>query len=335
MAAFLSANGYFGLINEATRGTIPATGTVTWFPVIEPTITPNLTWLNDAALRGSPVENYDQVPATRSDDIDFKTYLYADSFPAIVRGLLGGTDSVSGSTSYTHAIKLLNSASTGSQPVSQSFCLFDGANWFTSAGGQADNLSLTFGASAAAEATVKYIGFPYTSATAAPAPFTSLSVTSESLIPAWDTTISVGGTQFTWIEDGTLTIARKTAPIFTLGAQNAYQNFAGPIEVTGKFTAVVNSNADVWSTTATATALVRNQQAVVITLTNPNNTHGAVNDSVAFTMTNAQFKMPKRMLSKAYTSIEVEFTAVADTTDASSGFSPLAFTAINGVSGAY
>ncbi|MDE1828479.1 MAG: hypothetical protein KGH65_04945 [Candidatus Micrarchaeota archaeon] len=335
MAAFLSANGYFGLINEVTRGTTPGTGTVQWIPVIEPTITPNLTWLNDHSLRGSPVENYDQVPATRSDDTEFKSYLYADTIPAVIRALLGGTDTVTGVTSYTHAIKLLNSASTGSQPVSQSLCVFDGANYFQSAGGQADSATITFGASAAAELTAKYIGNPYTNYTTAQAPFTTLSVSTESLIPAWDTAVTIASTPYTWIEDGEITIARKTAPIFTLGAQGPFQNFAGPVEVSGKFTAVINSNADAWTAGATPSALSRGQEAMTIVLTNPNNQHGAVNDSLTFTMSNAQFEHSKRMLSKSYTSVEVRFVAVADTTDASSGYSPLAFTAINGVSAAY
>ena len=155
------------------------------------------------------------------------------------------------------------------------------------------------------------------------------------MIPAWDTTITVAGTTYTYIQDGTLTLARKTAPIFTMGAQAPYQNFAGPIEVTGKFTAVVNSLTDPWSTGSGATALTRSPQALVITFTDPNDSISATQYSVSFTMTQAQFQNVKRTRGKAYTEVEVEFTANADATDATTGYSPIQANIVNATSTAY
>jgi len=335
MAAYLVANSYLGIMPEVARGTLNTGGTPVYIPVTAPQVTPMQTFLRDEALRGSPVMVYDQVQGVRHDEYDAKFYLFADTFPNLVKAVLGGTDTVTGAGPYTHNIKLLNNAAIGSQPQSYSIMDFDGANYFTLLGAQADQLDISFGAEAAAESTVKFMTNPYTSGTSATAPFSSPSLSTVHMIPAWDTTITVGGTTYTYIQDGTLTIARKTAPIFTMGAQAPYQNFAGPIEVTGKFTAVVNSLTDPWSTGSGATALTRSPQALVITFTDPNDSSGGTQYSVSFTMTQAQFQNVKRTRGKAYTEVEVEFTANADATDATTGYSPIQANIVNATSTAY
>ena len=335
MAAYLVANSYLGIMPEATRGTLNSGGTPVYIPVTAPQVTPMQTFLRDEALRGSPVMVYDQVQGVRHDEYDAKFYLFADTFPNLVKAVLGGTDTVTGAGPYTHNIKLLNNASTGSQPQSYSIMDFDGANFFTLLGAQADQLEISFGAEAAAEATVKFMANPYTSGTSATSPFSAPSLSTVHMIPAWDTVISVAGTPYTYISDGTLTIARKTAPIFTMGAQAPYQNFAGPIEVSGKFTAVVNSQSDPWSTGSGATALTRSPQALVITFTDPNDSSGGTQFSVSFTMTQAQFQNVKRTRGKAYTEVEVEFTANADATDATTGYSPIQANIVNATAAPY
>jgi hypothetical protein len=333
--AFLTANSYLGLIAEATRGTLPGSGTPTYIPIQTPQITPMQKFLRDEALRGSPTLVYDQVQGVRHDEVEFKSYLYADTFPLLLTAILGGNDTVTGAGPYNHVIKLYNNPANGSQPKSYSLLDFDGANYFTVTGAQADTLNLTFGAEAAADATIKFFGNPYTSYTSAPAPFTSLSLSTEHMVPAWDTTISVGGTTFTYIANGELMLSRKTQPIFTMGTQAPLVNFAGPLEVTGKFTAVVNSTSDTWSTGTGATALTRSPQAVVITFTDPNDLTGGTAHSISFTMTSTQFHDVKRIRGKEYTEVEVQFTANASTTDATLGFSPIATTTVNGTSTAY
>jgi len=335
MAAYLVANSYLGIMPEVARGTLNTGGTPVYIPVTAPQVTPMQTFLRDEALRGSPVMVYDQVQGVRHDEYDAKFYLFADTFPNLVKAVLGGTDTVTGAGPYTHNIKLLNNASIGSQPQSYSIMDFDGANYFTLLGAQADQLEISFGAEAAAESTVKFFTNPYTSGTSATAPFSSPSLSTVHMIPAWDTTITVAGTTYTYIQDGTLTLARKTAPIFTMGAQAPYQNFAGPIEVTGKFTAVVNSLTDPWSTGSGATALTRSPQALVITFTDPNDSSGGTQYSVSFTMTSTQFHNVKRTRGKAYTEVEVEFTANADATDATTGYSPIQANIVNATSTAY
>ena len=337
--AFLSANSYMGLVVEATRGTLPTGGTPVYIPVTSPQVTPMQTFLRDEAFRGSPTTVYDQVQGVRHDEYDAKFYLFADTFGTLVKATLGGTDTVTGSTVYTHNIKLLNNAAVGSQPQSYSIFDFDGANQFVMTGAQADSLNITFGAEAAADATVKFMANPYTSYTSAPAPFTTLSLSTEHLIPAWDTSITISGINsgaaLTYIATGELSLARKTAPIFTMGTQAPLVNFAGPIEVTGKFTAIVNSTSDAWSTGSTAEALTRSPQTMTITMTDPNDTTSATNHSIAFTMTSVQFHDVKRTRGKEYTEVEVSFTANANATDATTGYSPVQATIVNAVAAAY
>jgi len=351
--AFLSANSYFGLAPETTKGTVATTGAI-YVPVTTPQTTPMQTFLRDEAFRGSPTVVYDQVQGVRHDEYDGKFYLYADTFGNFVKSILGGTDSVvTGSPVAglnTHTMKLLNNAAIGSQPLSYSILDFDGANYFTMTAAQADSLNITFGAEAAADATVKFMAAPYSSGTTAPAgtAFSTFTWPSnpEHLIPAWNTTVNANGTQYNYIQTGELNFARKTAPIFTMGSQAPHSLFAGPLEVTGKFTAVVDSNADSWSVpstfntstgviTTTADALNREPQTLTITLIDPNDDVLGSHQSIAFTMTNVQYHDVKRTRGKEYTEVEVSFTANANTTDATTGFSPIQAIIVNNVTTAY
>ena len=332
---FLTANSYLGMVIETTEGTLPTSGTSYWLPVTTPQITPNQMFLRDEALRGSPTTVYDQVAAVRHDEFEFKTFLFADTFPVLLRSILGGTDTKTGSGPYSHTIKVLNSPSTGSQPPTYSILDFDGANYFTVTGAQADTLGITFGADAAAEVAVKYLGNPYTSYTSAPTVFATQSLSAEHLIPAWNTVVSIGGTTYTNVSTGEISINRKTQPIFTLGTQAPYNLFAGPIEVTGKFTFVINSTADVFSTGSGAYGLTRSPEAIVVTLTDPNDATSGTQHSVAFTMSAAQIHNIKRTRGKEYTELEVEFTANANQTDSATGYSPIQATVINATSLSY
>jgi len=347
--AFLSANSYLGLIAEgSTPGVTPTSGTATFIPITTPQVTPMQTFLRDEAFRGSPALVYDQVQGVRHDEVDFKSYLYADTFPILLTTVLGGNDvKTTAGSLYKHTIGLYNNPVKGSQPQTFSILDFDGANYFVMAGAKADSLNVTFGAEAAADATLKFFANPYTSYTATTlnastyAPFytSAFSLTPESLIPAWNTTITVSGINsgatLTYISTGELMIARKTASIFTMGTQAPYSNFAGPVEVTGKFTAVVDSQSDAWSTGTGAEALTRSQQVMTITLTDPNDS--PLGQKIAFTMSNVQFHDVKRTRGKEYTEVEVSFTANANVTDGGSStvFSPISTATTNAITTTY
>jgi len=341
---FLTANSYFGLAKETSRGTLPASGAV-FIPVTSPQVTPTQTFIRDEAFRGSPTMVFDQVQGVRHDEYDFKTYLFADTFPNYMVALLGGPDTKTGSGAYSHSIGLYNNSATGSQPSSYSLLDFDGANYFTITGAQASDATVSFGAEVAADIAVKFMGNPYTSYTTAPSPFGTLSLSTEHLIPAWNTSITVGGTAsggtvtggtaYTYVSTGELKIDRKTAPIFTMGTQAPHTVFAGPLEVSGKFTAVLDSQSDPWSTGSGASALTRDPLPLVITLTDPNDT--SVTNAITFQMSAVQFQNVKRTRGKDYVEVEIEFTANANSNDSgsSSTYSPLLTITQNAISTTY
>ena len=347
MATFLSSNSLLGLAPEATRGTAATSG-FAYIPVDTPQVTPNQRFLIDAALRGAPVAVYDQVQGVRNDEYTFKTYIYADTFPNLITAILGGNDLKTGTGPYTHVIAPYTNVSNGSQPKSYTIVDFDGANYFTLAGAQASDATITFGAEKAADASVKFVANPYTSATSAPSGF-SPSYSTEHMVPGWDVAVSIGGTasgqtitggtSINYVQEGEIKIDRKAAPIFTVNSTNGpRQNFAGPIEVSGRLLMVVDSTSDLFSTGSTAYGLGYQPQPLVITLSDPND----ASHTVSFQMSSVQFQDVKRQRGKAYTEVEVNYTATANANDIAGGstthdsvYSPIRTTTVNAQSTVY
>lgn len=321
---YLSANAFMSLGLETTRGTAAATPTD--IPVNGPALTPMIQWLKDQNLRGSPVDDYDAVVGVRSDDLDVKGYVYADSFPILWRAILGGADTKTGSGPYSHVIGLANAPATGSQPPSVTSVLFDGANPFQMTGSQMVSLDLTFGADKPLEWTGKFTGNPWT-VPSTPSP----SWGTVPLIPAWNSNLSIGGSQVFYIESGDIKIDRKTAPIFTAGTQAPEVVFAGPIGITGSLSCVVLTTSDPFTIGGSAYGLTKQQKVCSWTFTEP-----TTSDFVTIQMSAVQFDTPKRNVGKQYTSIDVNFTAIANTTDATAGgYSPIQTTTSNQISTAY
>jgi len=324
--AYASSNTEFQLALESTRGT-PAAGTYTSIPVISPEIDPMVKFLADDAFRGSPVQVYDEVAGTWHSEISFKGYLYPDTFPLLLIAAVGPDVVSGGSSPYTHTIGLQNAASSGSQPASVTINAFDGANWFQIAGAQLVDLEITGGADKALEWTAKFVGNPWTT------PTPTVTYGTISMVPGWSVTTSLNSSSLSYIEEFTLKIDRKSAPIFTQGAQGPLVNFAGPCDVTGTLNYVINSASDPFSIGGTADALYRSAALpLVITATGTNNIMTATYPAVSFQMSTVQFMNVKRKVDKAYTNASVEFTAKGNTTDAvASGFSNVKPSAINAI----
>ena len=351
MATFRTSNTLVGLAPEATRGTAATTGYV-YVPIDTPQVSPMQRFLQDGALRGSAASVYDQVQGIRHDEYTFKSYVYADTFPNLLTNILGGNDLKTGTGPYTHVIAPYLNTANGSQPQSVTLVDFDGANYFQMAGAQAADMTVTFGAEKAADVAMKFIANPYVSATTAPTGF-SPSYSTEHMVPGWDVAVTIGGTAsgqsvtggttITYVQDGEIKIDRKTAPIFTVNTTNGpRQNFAGPIEITGRLLMVVDSTADPFSTGSSATALTRSPQPLVITLTDPNDLTSGTAHTVSFQMSQAQFQEVRRQRGKAYTEVEVTFTCNANTNDIAGGstthdsvYGAIRTTTVNGTSTAY
>src|SRR5690348_2267873 len=97
--AFATAQTQVGLGIETTKGT-PAT-TPLWLPVKAPKYAPKLTMITDDTLQGSMVETYDMVPGLRYDSHGWDSYPQLDTFPVLIRALLGSSDTLSAAPTST------------------------------------------------------------------------------------------------------------------------------------------------------------------------------------------------------------------------------------------
>ena len=123
-----------------------------------------------------------------------------------------------------------------------------------------------------------------------------------------------------------LDIKRGTNQIYALGSQSAVSNFCGPLEVSGKFTLIIQQGQTYW-----ANALVRDQQAMVFQLIDP-----ATNYYIQYQMSAIQLQNPVVNQGRNYVELDCDFTSVANLSDAvNAGYSALKCTVVNGVTVAY
>jgi len=312
---YMVANSYWGIATESTYGTAASVSTFT--PIGSPKVTPTLKWLDDSDFRGSPVMHYDQVPGVRHDMFSGKTFMYTDVYPNLIRAALGGTDSVSSSV---HTIGVGNFPNQGSQAPSYTIInnSVDATYQITAA--RLVDMAISFAADAAVETTFSFTG--NISSTVASV---TANESTQHLIPSWNCSASIGGASVAVVESASLDIKRSTAPIHTLGQQGPYQNFQGPLEVTGKMAFVVESG-ETWYNNA----LTRYEQPVILKFTDP-----ATGYYVQFQMSAVQLENPVIDQSKAFLSLTSDFTAVANTTDAITGYAPILATISNNVATAY
>jgi hypothetical protein len=235
---YANSSSIMGMAIEAVRGTA-ASVPVLWIPVKSPKIQPVLTQVLNDSLVGSMVQNVDQIITARHDEYTFTCLAYVDTLPALIRGLLGGTDTIVGTASpYTHTISLLNNDVTnGNQPPSYTFFDWDGYILRTMAGGQIDDLSFKFTASGLVEVTVKVQTMPYVAAGGAP----SSAFTTVGAAPAWSAAASLNSVTTTPIVDGTLSFKRNVKAIHTLGQTAPFRLFAGPLDCSGSNLTVINA----------------------------------------------------------------------------------------------
>lgn len=202
-----------------------------------------------------------------------------------------------------HRIGLQNDQ-VGSQPPSLSIQDFDGNAAFQLLACQLDEIEITIGAEEAFAYSAKFIGQPFTSIGN---PATSFSA--EVFIPAWSGQTTMSGTTSAVVQTGKFTLKRGTQAIWTQGQQGPHSIFAGPGNVEGDLTFVVESG-DTTLTTGLATAAI----PVIFNLTDPVSGH-----FVQFQMSAVQLQDPKRTRGKIFTEVETHFVAEGNATDAVTG----------------
>lgn len=237
--AVSNSSTWTGLALETTRGT--AVAPTLFVPTKGPKITPNITEVADVGLRGSMVKVYNQIPTVRHDAYDFGCLAYLDSLPALIRGVLGSPDTITGTApTVTHVLSLLNNDLLGNQPPSYTFSDYDGAALRQITGAQVDEVTLKFTATGLVDVAAKIKGSPFVINAVVPQPTYS----TVEAAPSWKTVATVNSVPLGTIVDGTLSLKRAIKPINVLGMQGPYRLWAGPLDISLSLTVIKNDDTE-------------------------------------------------------------------------------------------
>jgi len=322
---------YLGIAKETrpTPGSSPTAVAATDF-IPFTTITPfdNVKYLDDKGMRGSMTEEYGVIQGNIYSEFDIAGDVFPDTIGYLYSGVMGDVATTGSSAPYTHTISLLNSQASNGQPVTYTlsdYYALGSASTRQYAGAQFASIDTKFSADALLTYSSKAMA--YQSVTAAnPTP----SFSTIAPLPAWTGAVSLAGSPSALLAEGNVNITRPVTPIFTVaGSQSPYQLFAGPLAVEGSLMLILESD------TQLNYYLQNTQPVVAIDFTSGT---GASALQVKFNMTKCAFTVAKIERGKEYIELNVNYKAVANTTDAgaSSGYSPLKVTLKNAkVSGTY
>lgn len=270
------------------------------------------------AYRGSMTTIYNVVPTIIVGSTQAEGYFYPDTDGFPFAGILGDIVESGTAAPYTHTFSLLNS--TPGQPHSYTLT----HNWgATEARSRAfsmwDSIDFNFTASGVLTMTASATSFGSTQVTP-----TTATQTTALPMPAWVGSVTIGGTQVYTNFDGSVNIKRDVQPVEVLnGTQTPGSIFAGTLTVTGKLSLVVDA-----ADSAQVQFLNDTQQSLVLAFTQ--GTSGT-EESITFNMNLVDYKTYQLKVEKSWMAADIEFTAIANTTNAgaSGGESPISVTLLN------
>lgn len=218
--------------------------------------------------------------------------------------------SVSAATApYQHVFAALNSGDF--QPPSLTVTDFNGIGAKAIPGLLVAELGLKFTATGLLTYTAKLTGFK-SQAASTPVP----AFTSERPTQAWTGATTLAGSLTSLMQDGDLTIRRTLEVIPTIGQQDPYRIWAGPVEVVGNMNLVFENTTEFDRYTAGGnTTLVINFATGA----------SAAARALQLTMSKVLYTSAKPTRGKTYAELPIAYEAVANTTDVggSSGYSPI------------
>ena len=309
-----SVRSYLGIAKEATKGT-PVAPT-DFIPVMVDTLKPVdvIDPLFDKGLRGSLVENYNYIPGRTRSTFDFGGSVFADTIGYSIAGIMGSVATSGASAPYTHTVSLKNSptAAADAQPISYTLTDFYAAAVRAYSGMQFSDFSLKFNADGMLEYDAKATGWASASASTPTPSFSSVLPT-----PVWQGTVSVGGTSISNTVSGNIDLKRPVTPIYGISqTQNPYSVFLGALEVTGKFTFVMEDNTEL-------TRFLSNTQPAIVL----NWAYGAGASAVQLqaTITKGAYTAAVIDRGQDFVQIAVDINGQGNTTDAGStgGYAPI------------
>ena len=314
MSVQASVRSYLGIAKEVTKGTVVAP--TDFIPVAKDSLKPQdmVDALYDQGLRGSNVLNYNYIPGRKHSTLDFGGAVFADTVGYGLAGIMGACATTGASAPFTHTISLLNSltAGTDTQPISYTLTDFYAVNVRSYPGCQFSDFSLKFNADGMLEYDTKTMGFP-SSTVADPTPTFSTVLPT----PVWRGTVSIGGSAVSNAMTGNIDMKRPVTPIYGISnTQNPFSVFLGPLEVTGKITFIMETDAQLTN------FLSDSQPAIVL---NWAYGAGAAAVQIQATITKGAYTAAVIERGQDFVQVTVDLNAQANTTDdgASGGFAPI------------
>jgi hypothetical protein len=314
MSVQQSVRSYLGIAKEATRGT--AVAPTDFIPVMKDALKPVdiVDPLYDTGLRGSNVLNYNYIPGRTRSTVDFGGAVFADTVGYAIAGVLGSVATTGVSAPYTHTISLFNSLVSGGdvQPISYTLTDFYAVDVRSYPGCQFSDFSLKFNADGMLEYDAKSTGFQSETVSDPTPTFSTVLPT-----PVWRGTVSIGGSAVSTAMTGNIDMKRPATPIYGISnTQDPYQVFLGPLEVTGKITFVMDSDAELLN------FLNNSQPALVF---NWAYGAGATAVQIQATLTKGAYTTGVIERGEDFVQVSVDINAQSNTTDAGSsgGFSPI------------
>ena len=292
-------------------------GPANYIPVTSLEFQDKYTQLDDKGYRGSNVDSYNRVQGVVNSEISLGGDLFTDTVGYLLGGIFGASDFTSG-TPNTHAFSVKNTGN--GQPTPFLIYDFDVTNTRVFSGSKLSELAFKLDPSGLVSWTAKAQGM-----TSAVVSNPIQSYTNVNASPAWQAAATIGGTAIPTVVSADVTIKRANDVVQTLdGTQNPYSIFVGPCSASGSMTLVMEDD------TQLLNYLQASQPSLDLTLTTGT---GATQQyfQLHFTKCNFDSAVPKQT-GKSYIELDVAFTAVANTTDATTagtGYSPLKATIKN------
>jgi hypothetical protein len=314
MTVQASVRSYLGIAKEATKGTIVAP--TDFIPVAKDNLKPQdmIDALYDQGLRGSNVLNYNYIPGRKHSTVDFGGAVFADTVGYGLAGIMGACATTGVSAPFTHTISLLNSLTSGTdtQPISYTLTDFYAVDVRSYPGCQFSDFSLKFNADGMLEYDTKTMGFSSSTVSDPTPTFSTVLPT-----PVWRGTVSIGGSAVSTAMNGNIDMKRPVTPIYGISnTQDPFQVFLGPLEVTGKITFIMETDAELTN------FLSNSQPAIVL---NWAYGAGAAAVQIQATITKGAYTAAVIERGQDFVQVTVDLNAQANTTDdgASGGFAPI------------
>ena len=320
MAVQNSVRSYLGIAKETVKGT--AVAPTDFIPVMVDSLKPVdlIDPLYDTGLRGSMVTNYNYIPGRTRSTFDFGGSVFADTIGYPIAGIMGSDVTTDIGDTFEHEITLINQSAVGAdaQPNSYTLTDFYAADVRSYPGIQFHDFSLKFNADGMLEYDAKATGWA-SEVVSTPTPSFSTVLPT----PVWQGTVSIAGTPVAYTVSGNLDVKRSVTPIYGIsGTQDPYQIFVGALEVTGKFTFVMENDTEL------NRYLNNTQPAITIEWQYGS---GANAIGLVAEISKGAYTAATIERGQDYVQVTCDVNAMANTTDAGAlgGFSPIKFTLQN------